>query len=136
MPANCSADVQAVIAQIDKVYSGTNTTAINQLKNLFGLSGLSHLDDAASAREFFYYSQARALESLNENEFDCQFGTTCGPGNRCSRLLAPTPPFTSSVMRWRSRTESPLPFLGGGWSTLCLLGEITSRRLPCRQVSA
>ena len=52
MPANCSADVQAVIAQVDKVLSGTNHAAINQLKNLFGLGGLSHLDDVAGAREF------------------------------------------------------------------------------------
>ena len=52
MPANCSADVRAVIAQIDKVFSGTNQAAINQLKNLFGLGGLSHLDDVAAAREF------------------------------------------------------------------------------------
>ena len=51
MPANCSADVQAVIAHIDEVFSGTNTTAINQIKDLFGLGVLSHLDDAASARE-------------------------------------------------------------------------------------
>ena len=53
MPANCSADVQAVIAHIDEVFSGTNETAINQLKDLFGLGGLSHLDDTAGARECF-----------------------------------------------------------------------------------
>jgi hypothetical protein len=55
MPANCSADVQAVIAHVDEVLSGKNTTAINQLKDLFGLSGLSHLDDVAGAREFFLF---------------------------------------------------------------------------------
>ena len=51
MPANCSADVQAVIAHVDEVLSGQNTTAISQLKDLFGLSGLSHSDDFASARK-------------------------------------------------------------------------------------
>ena len=56
MPANCSADVQAVIAHVDEVLSGSNTTAINQLKDLFGLSGLSHLDDTAGAREFSFSS--------------------------------------------------------------------------------
>jgi hypothetical protein len=57
MPANCSADVQAVIAHVDEVLSGKNTTAINQLKDLFGLSGLSHLDDVAGARESFFIPQ-------------------------------------------------------------------------------
>jgi len=51
MPANCSADVQAVIAHVDEVLSGQNTTAISQLKDVFGLGGLSHLDDFASARK-------------------------------------------------------------------------------------
>ena len=55
MPANCSADIQAVIAHVDEVLSGKNTTAINQLKDLFGLSGLSHLDDVAGARESFLF---------------------------------------------------------------------------------
>ena len=32
MPANCSADVQAVIGHFDKVFSGKNTSAINDLK--------------------------------------------------------------------------------------------------------
>jgi hypothetical protein len=53
MPANCSADIQAVIAHVDKVLSGKNTTAIDQVKDLFGLSDVSHLDDVAGAREFF-----------------------------------------------------------------------------------
>jgi len=53
MPANCSADVQAVVAHVDGVLSGKNTTAISQLKDVFGLGGLSHLDDVASARKSF-----------------------------------------------------------------------------------
>lgn len=53
MPANCSADIQAVIAHVDEVFSGQNTTAINQLKDLFGLGSLSHLDDVVNARESF-----------------------------------------------------------------------------------
>ena len=54
MPANCSADVQAVTARVDEVFSGTNATAINQLKELFGLGELNHLDDAAGARELSF----------------------------------------------------------------------------------
>jgi len=52
MPANCSADVQAVIAHVDEVLSGQNTTAISQLKDVFGLGGLGHSDDFASARKY------------------------------------------------------------------------------------
>jgi hypothetical protein len=49
MPANCSADVQAVVAHVDKVFSGKNQTAINQIKDAFGLSAMGHLDDVAGA---------------------------------------------------------------------------------------
>ncbi|PPQ79519.1 hypothetical protein CVT25_003401 [Psilocybe cyanescens] len=49
MPANCSADVQAVIAHVDKTFSGKNATAIQALKENFGLGNLTHLDDAAGA---------------------------------------------------------------------------------------
>ena len=52
MPANCSADVQAVISRVDSVLSGQNTDAINQLKDLFGLADLTHSDDFAHAREY------------------------------------------------------------------------------------
>jgi hypothetical protein len=56
MPQNCSADVQAVIAHIDEVFSGTNTTAIQQIKELFGLGDMTHLDDVAGARMSLLYS--------------------------------------------------------------------------------
>ncbi|KAL0576862.1 hypothetical protein V5O48_005127 [Marasmius crinis-equi] len=49
MAKNCSADVEAVIAHIDQVFTSNDTEAINQLKDNFGLGGLSHLDDAAGA---------------------------------------------------------------------------------------
>lgn len=51
MPKNCSADVQAVIAHVDQVFTGNNQTAIDYIKNLFGLGSLSHLDDVAGARK-------------------------------------------------------------------------------------
>ena len=50
MPANCSADVAAVIAYVDEVFTGSNTTAIDSVKETFGMSELTHLDDAAGAR--------------------------------------------------------------------------------------
>lgn len=54
MPANCSADIQKVIAHVDSVITGPDQNAINKLKALFGLSGLGHLDDfAASCTSYF-----------------------------------------------------------------------------------
>ena len=53
MPANCSADVQALIAQIDNVFSGMNTTVIQRIKDPFGFGSLSHLDDVVCIRDPF-----------------------------------------------------------------------------------
>jgi hypothetical protein len=50
MPQNCSADVQAVIAHIDCVFAGSNATAISEVKQVFRMGGLGHLDDVAGAR--------------------------------------------------------------------------------------
>lgn len=123
MPANCSADVQAVIAHVDEVFSGNNKTATSELKGLFGLGDLSYPDDVAGAREFIAFELD--LEFLNE--FDHQFSGIYSRGRVCNRLLVPTPPFSSSAMRWRSMAESLLPLLDGGWNTLYPLGGITSR---------
>ncbi|KIY73984.1 peptidase S28 [Cylindrobasidium torrendii FP15055 ss-10] len=49
MPSNCSADVAAVIAHVDEVFSGNDTAAIDGLKANWGLGGLTHLDDVAGA---------------------------------------------------------------------------------------
>ncbi|KNZ77238.1 Putative serine protease K12H4.7 [Termitomyces sp. J132] len=49
MPANCSADVQAVIAHVDETFTCKNATAIQALKETFGLGNMAHLDDVAGA---------------------------------------------------------------------------------------
>ncbi|KAJ8495909.1 hypothetical protein ONZ45_g12654 [Pleurotus djamor] len=49
MPRNCSADVQAVIAHIDEVFVGDNTTAIEEIKDMFGMSEVKHLNDVTGA---------------------------------------------------------------------------------------
>ncbi|KAH9943173.1 peptidase S28 [Epithele typhae] len=50
MAKNCSADVQAVIAHIDSVFSSKNQKSINSLLAMFNMTPLaSHLDDAAGA---------------------------------------------------------------------------------------
>ncbi|KAF5358904.1 hypothetical protein D9758_004828 [Tetrapyrgos nigripes] len=50
MPKNCSADVERVIAHIDKVFSGDNQRAIDELKDNWGLGNMTHLDDVAGVR--------------------------------------------------------------------------------------
>lgn len=52
MPKNCSADVEAVINHIDETFTGKNQTAIKEIKALFGLEALTHLDDVAGARKY------------------------------------------------------------------------------------
>ncbi|EIW61562.1 peptidase S28 [Trametes versicolor FP-101664 SS1] len=49
MPQNCSADVEAVIAHIDQVFTSKNTKEIDSIKALFNMSALTHLDDVAGA---------------------------------------------------------------------------------------
>lgn len=51
MPKNCSADVQAVVEYVDTVFKGANQSAIDEVKQIFGLSDLEYLDDAALSRE-------------------------------------------------------------------------------------
>ena len=55
MPQNCSSDVQAVIAYLDQLYDENDTDAMQSLKEAFGLGGLSHIDDFASARKSLVY---------------------------------------------------------------------------------
>lgn len=50
MPQNCSADVQVVMAHIDEVFSGQDASAIQEIKELFGMGNMTHLDDVAGAR--------------------------------------------------------------------------------------
>ena len=52
MPVNCSADVEAVITHIDRVFSGRDQVAIKQIKDNFGLGAMTHLDDVAGACEY------------------------------------------------------------------------------------
>ena len=50
MPQNCSADVEAAIAYVDEVMGSGNATAIQALKETFGLGELTHDDDFEWAR--------------------------------------------------------------------------------------
>ncbi len=55
MPQNCSADVEAVIAHIDQVFTSGTKTQISQLKAMFGWQNMTHLDDAAGACKFLFF---------------------------------------------------------------------------------
>ncbi|KAF8827196.1 hypothetical protein HHX47_DHR5000591 [Lentinula edodes] len=50
MPQNCSADVEVVIEHITEVFEGNNITAIQEIKNTFGMGSVQHLDDVAGVR--------------------------------------------------------------------------------------
>ncbi|EPQ59204.1 peptidase S28 [Gloeophyllum trabeum ATCC 11539] len=49
MPRNCSADVEAVIAHMDQVFTSGTPSQIAALKAQFGMSNVTHLDDVAGA---------------------------------------------------------------------------------------
>ncbi|KII94856.1 hypothetical protein PLICRDRAFT_97795 [Plicaturopsis crispa FD-325 SS-3] len=49
MPKNCSADVEAVVSHFDAVFTSKNNSAIEALKDQFGMKDVAHLDDAAGA---------------------------------------------------------------------------------------
>ncbi|EKM56364.1 uncharacterized protein PHACADRAFT_253438 [Phanerochaete carnosa HHB-10118-sp] len=49
MPQNCSADVEAVIAHVDQVFTQGSESEINGLKANWGMQNLTHLDDVAGA---------------------------------------------------------------------------------------
>ncbi|CDO72685.1 hypothetical protein BN946_scf184985.g105 [Trametes cinnabarina] len=56
MPANCSADVEAVIAHVDSVIASGDSTQIDALKSTFGLQGLAHNDDFAAALQQNFFA--------------------------------------------------------------------------------
>lgn len=49
MPQNCSADVQAVIAHVDQVFTSGSPSDIDSVKANFELQNITHLDDVAGA---------------------------------------------------------------------------------------
>ncbi|KAI5118441.1 hypothetical protein M0805_000575 [Coniferiporia weirii] len=67
MPQNCSADVQAVIAHVDDVFTSGTAAQQQAIKDNFGLGVMTHLDDVAGA--------------LRNNMWDWQsLSPTSGPG--------------------------------------------------------
>jgi hypothetical protein len=66
MPQNCSSDVQAVIAYLDQMYVANDTAGIQTLQEAFGLGGLDHVGDFATAREsYLYFVQSSILEQTS-----------------------------------------------------------------------
>ncbi|PIL26625.1 hypothetical protein GSI_11291 [Ganoderma sinense ZZ0214-1] len=72
MPANCSADVQAVIAYVDSVIASGDTTAIGALKLTFGLP-LGHDDDFAAALRLNLFTWQALQPDSGPNQAFYQF---------------------------------------------------------------
>lgn len=76
MPKNCSADVEAVITHVDTVLTTGSKSQISQLKDLFGLSALTHVDDVASACKHlpptWHQSLTPPLHAVRNNLWDWQ----------------------------------------------------------------
>lgn len=51
MPRNCSADVQALVAHVDEVFTSGTPAEQKTLKKRLGMEGVEHLDDVAAARK-------------------------------------------------------------------------------------
>ena len=96
MPQNCSADIQAVIAHIDKTFTSGTKSEINAVKDAFGLGNVTHLDDVAGACEYLsnYIHNGntnRRFPKVRNNLWDWQSLTpNSGPGaqffNFCDAL--------------------------------------------------
>lgn len=52
MPKNCSADIEAVISHIDEVFVFGTEAQKQEIKDMFGMGDVTHLDDVAGSREF------------------------------------------------------------------------------------
>ena len=96
MPKNCSADVQAVIAHIDSVFTSGNHREINTILKLFNMTELSnHRDDAAGAREYFWH--ALPASGLIAEARRPQSATTSGIGSPFLPLLGVAPSLSSAM---------------------------------------
>lgn len=49
IPANCSADIEAVVNHIDSVLGTGDESAIHAMKSTFGLQDIVYVDDFAAA---------------------------------------------------------------------------------------
>ena len=55
MPANCTADVNAVIEHVDSILAGGDNSTIQAMKANFGLQDIVHVDDFAAASTLLIY---------------------------------------------------------------------------------
>ena len=125
MPKNCSADVEAVIAHVDKVFTSGSHSEINSIKASFGLQNMTHLDDVAGAceRDSVDVRLSCGLMQYSTELFQCE--TTCGIGRVCLPTRARVANSSGSATLSRLRMVSPHPSRAGVLSTHCPLGAIT-----------
>lgn len=103
MPKNCSADVQAVVAHFDKVFTSGTSAEQAALKEQYGMSDVTHADDVTGARTYFYPSFSGCWIHFRAKTYLVQqCATTCGIGKSCrlQRVLARS--FGHSATRLRS----------------------------------
>ncbi|TBU29166.1 peptidase S28 [Dichomitus squalens] len=80
MPANCSADVQAVIQYVDSVLDSGNTRDIADIKANFGLQDVIHLDDfAAALKAVFEDWQSNSITSRSNSFYEFCDALEVGP---------------------------------------------------------
>jgi len=73
MPQNCSSDVQAVVAYLDQIHAENDTVAIQNLKDAFGLGGLTHIDDFAAALQYNLYDWQNLEPSIGPGALFFEF---------------------------------------------------------------
>lgn len=56
MAKNCSADVEKVISHVDQVFTTGTKKQQQDLKVLFGMGNVTHLDDVAGACSYTFLS--------------------------------------------------------------------------------
>jgi hypothetical protein len=102
LPANCSADVERVIAHVDDVLTTGTAAEIQALKNMFGLGSIVHADDFASVLENgpwtwqshdfdSGYSSVYQFCDYVENAVSGVFNTSsaCKPGTNATTTTVP-----------------------------------------------
>ncbi|KAG2749898.1 hypothetical protein P692DRAFT_201788590 [Suillus brevipes Sb2] len=88
MPQNCSSDVQAVIAYLDKMYAANDTAGIQTLQEAFALGALDHVGDFATALQYNLWDWQSLDPDVGPGSLFYQFcdalevkdGVNAGPG--------------------------------------------------------
>lgn len=98
MPKNCSADIEAVIAHIDNVFTMGTSQEIQDIKELFGMGDVTHLDDVASTCACCKLCDLCAGTNTSGTQQSVRYSLI---GKACSHTLGQMPCFSSLAMQSR-----------------------------------